>query len=84
MLSKLEEYVKKHPVLNLGEMIVFLQNVRMLTKGIGDIDYLFDHTAIGLSELYIEWIDDFTMILWNNGGGVFTRTCTIRNAGYTQ
>lgn len=52
------EYVPEHPVMDLGEIIELMKEEVMLGTDLTQIDFLFDHTAMALVELYFQWKDD--------------------------
>ena len=55
------EYVPEHPVMDLGEMIELMKAEGMLGADFSHIDFLFDNTAMALSELYFQWKDNGRM-----------------------
>ena len=52
------DYVPKHPVMDLGEMIELMNEEGMLGEDLSDIDFLYDNTAMALAELYFQWKDN--------------------------
>ncbi len=52
------EYVPRHPVMDLGEIIRLMKEQGMLGEEPSQIDFLFDNTAVALAELYFRWKDD--------------------------
>ena len=53
-----DEYLSKHSVLNLDEILELMKQEGMLGEDLSDIDFLYDNTAIALAELYFQWKDD--------------------------
>ena len=53
-----DEYLSKHAVLNLDEILELMKQEGMLGEDLSDIDFLYDNTAIALAELYFQWKDD--------------------------
>ncbi len=52
------EYVPRHPVMDLGEIIRLMKEQGMLGEEPSQIDFLFDNTVVALAELYFRWKDD--------------------------
>ena len=53
-----DEYLSKHSVLNLDEILELMKQEGMLGEDLSDIDFLYDNTAMALAELYFQWKDD--------------------------
>ena len=53
-----DEYLSKHSVLNLDEILELMKQEGMLGEDLSDIDFLYDNTAIALAELYFQWKDN--------------------------
>ena len=53
-----DEYLSKHSILNLDEILELMKQEGMLGEDLSDIDFLYDNTAIALAELYFQWKDD--------------------------
>ena len=46
------EYIPEHSIVNLEEIIQLMRDEVMLGKDLTEVDFLFDNTAIALTELY--------------------------------
>ena len=53
-----DEYISKHSVLNLDEIIELMKQEGMLGEDLSDIDFLYDNTAMAIAELYFQWKDN--------------------------
>ena len=53
-----DEYLSKHSILNLDEILELMKQEGMLGEDLSDIDFLYDNTAMALAELYFQWKDD--------------------------
>ena len=53
-----DEYLSKHSVLNLDEILELMKQEGMLGEDLSDIDFLYDNTAMALAELYFQWKDN--------------------------
>lgn len=53
-----DEYLPKHSVLDLDEIVELMQEEGMLGENLSDIDFLYDNTAMALAELYFQWKDN--------------------------
>ena len=53
-----DEYLSKHSILNLDEILELMKQEGMLGEDLSDIDFLYDNTAIALAELYFQWKAD--------------------------
>lgn len=52
------EYIPEHSIMNLEEIIQLMRDEVMLGKDLTEIDFLFDNTAIALTELYFQWKEE--------------------------
>ena len=50
-----DEYLSKHSILNLDEILELMKQEGMLGEDLSDIDFLYDNTAMALAELYFQW-----------------------------
>ncbi len=46
------EYIPEHSIVNLEEIIQLMRDEVMLGKDLTEVDFLFDNTAIALTELF--------------------------------
>ena len=53
-----DEYLPKHSVLDLDEILELMKEEGMLGENLSDIDFLYDNTAMALAELYFRWKDN--------------------------
>ena len=53
-----DEYLSKHSILNLDEILELMKQEGMLGEDLSDIDFLYDNTAMALAELYFQWKDN--------------------------
>lgn len=53
-----DEYLSKHSILNLDEILELMKQEGMLGEDLSYIDFLYDNTAMALAELYFQWKDD--------------------------
>lgn len=49
------EYIPNHPVMEMNEIIELMKEEGMLGNDFSEIDFLYDITAMALSELYFQW-----------------------------
>lgn len=52
------EYIPEHSIMNLEEIIQLMRDEVMLGKDLTEVDFLFDNTAIALTELYFQWKEE--------------------------
>ena len=52
------EYIPEHSIVNLEEIIQLMRDEVMLGKDLTEVDFLFDNTAIALTELYFQWKEE--------------------------
>ena len=52
------EYIPEHSIMNLEEIIQLMRDEIMLGKDLTEVDFLFDNTAIALTELYFQWKEE--------------------------
>lgn len=52
------EYIPEHSIMNLEEIIQLMRDEVMLGKNLTEVDFLFDNTAIALTELYFQWKEE--------------------------
>ena len=52
------EYIPEHSIVNLKEIIQLMRDEVMLGKDLTEVDFLFDNTAIALTELYFQWKEE--------------------------
>lgn len=52
------EYIREHSIMNLEEIIQLMRDEVMLGKDLTEVDFLFDNTAIALTELYFQWKEE--------------------------
>lgn len=52
------EYIPEHSIMNLEEIIQLMRDEVMLGKDLIEVDFLFDNTAIALTELYFQWKEE--------------------------
>ena len=49
--------------MNLEEIIQLMRDEVMLGKDLTEVDFLFDNTAIALTELYFQWKEKENLIM---------------------
>lgn len=62
------EYIPNHPVMEMSEIIELMKEEGMLGNDFSEIDFLYDITAMALSELYFQWKNERNTeeCVWNN------------------
>lgn len=50
-----KEYVSKHPIMDMSEIIELMKEEGILGNDFSEIDFIYDITAMALSELYFQW-----------------------------
>lgn len=52
-----ENYLPEHTTLKMEEIISALKGEGFFGETFEEIDFFYDHTALTLAELYVEWLD---------------------------
>jgi len=65
VIDLFEAFVEKHPDLEMKELIAYYKVQGFLAKDKTEIDYLYDTTAIALSEIYLEYRETGEVVFGN-------------------